>query len=459
MRTGIASRLRRRGAFPAALAAVAFAVGLGGCGEAEPELEGDGRALIVAIDAASFPHASRLIEDGRLPNLEAIASRGLGRPLRSMFAMEPSRNWTIVATGREARMSKIRGFERTKVGFTSFDRRVPALWNILTDAGLSVGVVGWWNTYPVEKVNGVFVSDARLSRGIAGREELRDWVGSAGGPFVHPEAWRDRVEAARAAEGVPGDTADPFADAEALPDWIDVAALREAHRTDAAIARVALEVEDGARPDVLMVYLPGLDPVSHVRWGAVHPRSARPGSRWKRDEREAALEALARYYAFLDGVVGELARRFGRTDLVMVVSGFGMEAANGPGPVTGLHKTANAVEGIVFARGPRIADVEERRRRVILMDVVPTLLGWLELPIAREMTGAPAYFLEPADPAGPPPDTVASYMHIAIERLGEEPGPGIREALIALDRDEYLRHRPEGTTPANLRTPRRERGR
>jgi hypothetical protein len=45
------------------------------------------------------------------------------------------------------------------VPVTSNLRRVPALWNILSDAGRTVGFVGWWASFPAEKVNGYIVSD------------------------------------------------------------------------------------------------------------------------------------------------------------------------------------------------------------------------------------------------------------------------------------------------------------
>src|SRR5439155_3923602 len=41
----------------------------------------------------------------------------------------------------------------------SGDRRVPALWNITTSRGRTVGVVGWWCTWPAERVQGTIFSD------------------------------------------------------------------------------------------------------------------------------------------------------------------------------------------------------------------------------------------------------------------------------------------------------------
>jgi hypothetical protein len=49
-----------------------------------------------------------------------------------------------------------------------------------------------------------------------------------------------------------------------------------------------------------------------------------------------------------------------------------------------------------------------------VVDVTPTLLAWLELPLARDMDGAPAGFLDV--PSRPPIDT---YDTTPIERVGE----------------------------------------
>ncbi len=51
---------------------------------------------------------------------------------------------------------------------------------------------------------------------------------------------------------------------------------------------------------------------------------------------------------------------------------------------------------------------------VRVVDVTPTLLAWLGLPLARDMDGAPAGFLDA--PSRPPIET---YDTTSIERVGE----------------------------------------
>jgi hypothetical protein len=59
-----------------------------------------------------------------------------------------------------------------------------------------------------------------------------------------------------------------------------------------------------------------------------------------------------------------------------------------------------------------------------VVDVTPTLLAWLGLPLARDMDGAPAGFLDA--PSRPPIET---YDTTSIERVGET-SPETEQRLI-----------------------------
>ena len=66
------------------------------------------------------------------------------------------------ATGRgptSTASGTLRLNEGDQLPVTGRMRKVKALWNILSDTGRKVAVVGWWATWPSEKVNGAMVSD------------------------------------------------------------------------------------------------------------------------------------------------------------------------------------------------------------------------------------------------------------------------------------------------------------
>ena len=73
--------------------------------------------------------------------------------------------WTTLATGVGPDVHRLLDFQEVdpatgqKVPISGRSRAVPAIWNVASANGLSVGVVGWWATHPAEEVKGFFVSD------------------------------------------------------------------------------------------------------------------------------------------------------------------------------------------------------------------------------------------------------------------------------------------------------------
>jgi hypothetical protein len=403
------------------LAALAGALAALACGgDRRP-----GRVLLIGLDGASPRLVEPLLAQGRLPNLARIAREGAWGPLESQLPLSSPRIWNTIATGKTPEKHGIRSFVRREGDhlelLLSSDRRAHALWNIASDAGLRVGVVNFWNTYPPERIDGVMVSDHLLPAEVLGRRTLAKAGAPPPGPLVYPESWQARVAAALGPGAPLVDAPDPFAHAEAFPAWAlraepgaatGAGALAQRLREDVALARIALEVEAGIHPDLLMLLLPGIDRVSHAIWAGVEPPERYPPHLRATPEQRAALAAaLEAYYAYTDALVGALVARFGAEDLVLVVSDHGFEAGVRLGFLTGAHQSEAAVQGVLFARGRGIAP-GTRAGAVGVADIAPTVLTWLGLPVAEDMDGRVAGFLEA--PAAP---RVPSYDGRPVERL------------------------------------------
>jgi predicted AlkP superfamily pyrophosphatase or phosphodiesterase len=405
------------------LGCILAALGVG-CGEAATSR---GRVLLVGIDGATLRVARPLLKSNRLPNLARIAGEGVYGPLRSHAPLTSPRIWTSIATGKNPRNHGVLGFaledsDGEQRLYQSFDRTAHALWNIASEAGLRVAVVNWWTTYPLEPVNGVMVSDHLLAREIQGRRNLTGAKAVSGGPIVYPESWEDRVQQLTQAEAPLTSIADPFLDRGTFPEWARPEDLSERYEDDEWITRIALAVEADVHPDLLMVFLPGIDRVSHRLWGALEPETS--PSPFTPDQRVAAAEAVRRYYEYTDALVGALLARYDREDLVLVVSDHGFEAGSSMIFLTGEHKSAKALNGVIFARGAGVAQAADRRP-ISVNDITPTILAWWGLPVGRDMDGVPASFL------GLPPEAVASvatYDGKPVERIGDGPS-GAEEAL------------------------------
>jgi predicted AlkP superfamily phosphohydrolase/phosphomutase len=398
---------------------------------------GTGRVLLVGIDGATLRVAGPLMAEGRLPNLERVGRIGVYGPLRSHFPLSSPRIWTSIATGKSPEKHGILGFAREVSSgqrlYLSLDRKVHALWNIASDAGLTVGVVNWWNTYPLEKIRGVMVSDHVLPGEIAGRSRITGAVSPERGPIIHPEEWVERVAAAFEERRSLTEIADPFRNRAAFPAWMNPDRLSDRYRDDRALTRIALEIQRRLRPDLLMVLLPGVDRISHVLWGALEaPEIYRNPPAMSAGEREASAAALRSYYVYADALIGRLMEDYGPDDLIVVVSDHGFEAGRSLPGVTGVHSTRKALRGLIFASGKGIR-LPSEREPVSVNDVTPTILAWLGLPVGEDMDGRVASFL-----AAPEVERIASYDVAPIERLSHVPSGAETEILEQLRALGYL---------------------
>src|SRR5262245_5918966 len=123
------------------------------------------KILLVGLDAADWEIIDPLIARGRLPHLARLMKSGARAPLRSYDPMISPLIWTTMVTGVGPDAHGIADFLVTDessgrlIPITSRFRRVKALWNMLSDAGLPSGFVGWWASFPAEPVDGYLVTD------------------------------------------------------------------------------------------------------------------------------------------------------------------------------------------------------------------------------------------------------------------------------------------------------------
>jgi len=391
--SGTVSRTRLLFAIGAAILGAALACSPGS--SPEPRR----RMILIGIDGASPRIVDQLIAQGKLPNLARIAERGVAGPLRSELPIESPRIWNTIATGKTPEKHGIIGFAYQGRNYhqrlyTSTDRRARALWSIASAAGLRVGVVNFWNTYPLEKVNGVMVSDHVLAKEIEGRLRLTSATKTKVGSVIYPDRWNERLGGMVRNKATPlPEFENPFAHGKVLPRWVVRDELQRRFEEDGALARIAQEISRVEKPDVMMVLLTGIDRISHYLWSVVEP----PGTYSKGldptpEGRAGGRAALFGYYEYTDALIGVLADEFGPDDLVMIVSDHGFEAGETMIRLSGKHDSTKSIDGILYARGPGIAP-GTRAENVSVRDITPTLLSWLELPVARDMDGTRAAFL------------------------------------------------------------------
>ncbi len=370
-------------------------------------VETGARVVLVGIDAADWDVIDELAARGRLPNLARLKREGAWARLRSNVPTLSPLLWTTVATGKTPDRHGINDFlvidPRTgrQVPINSTFRRAKAIWNILTEAGLSSDFIAWWASWPAESIQGHLISDRvaystfDLSRPKQGQgsvhppeyasvvESLRVTEDSVTYPqiarFLHitpDEFQRARAAAARRA---------PLSEVERSIDVMTrVFAATETYRR-VALDLLERESSAGSPARLFAVYFEGVDEVNHRFAHCSPPRmplcSEGDYGRFK--------DAVAEFYVYQDDILGEILKRSrGATVIVMSDHGF----ASGVGRpkqvkpfIEGKPGLWHDLTGVFIAGGPLTRRGEIPT--VALFDIAPTLLYLLGLPVPEDMPG------------------------------------------------------------------------
>jgi hypothetical protein len=394
------------------------------------------RVTMILLDGASLEFIAPTTEEGRLPNFGRLLDDGAVMHLETLQPTQPAPVWTAVATGklpykhgiRSAAMYKFRGGDRpiarlpdycyaqalVRFGFleeepyTSDAIRARPLWDILSGFDISVGVVGWPLTFPATPVRGYLVSDEFL------RVSDRRIVLEGDPAIVYPDELLPVAQRARESTAVHASSSMMEAAPVSWPPADDgrgagTASLQE----DSAFERVAQALQARVPAQVTAVRYRGLDAMGHRYLRYAMPDAF--GDVTDEDRRRYG-RVLEQYYGLLDAVVGRAAAGLGPDDLLLVVSGFGMtplspgkrllERALGDASLSGTHE--GAPDGFLIAYGGPV----ERGRvdRGSVLDVTPTVLYVLGLPVARDMDGyARTDLFDPAFTVERPITFIPSY--------------------------------------------------
>ena len=369
--------------------------------------------LFIGLDAADPDVLLPLAHRGALPNIRHLMRTGAYGRMRSMTPCESQSLWTTIATGRLPRDHGITGFVAFRLpGMAGEIRRFPrrvalgrlenvgllrmrtqaghereaaAIWDIVSKAGLDVGVINWWASHPAPRVRGVFVSNFHFHR-------QRSQLGF-GGEAYPPELYPELEPLVRYGADVPDDAVQTLLGCPAAEagNHFPLDLLRErCLSSDLTYFPMGRLLYSRHRPAFFALYLNGLDPIEHYFWAHRTAAGDEPSTRCFRN-------VVDNYYRYYDRLVGEMVALAGDSTTVVLLSDHGMSPV-GPAKrlyesvvmgnplITGMHE--DAPDGIIVMAGNGIAPAVELPP-ARLVDVAPTLLVLLGLPVARDMPGLP----------------------------------------------------------------------
>jgi len=395
-----------------------------------PSPEHAPHVTIIAVDAGSLEFVTNAAAEGRLPNFGRMLDSGGVMHLATLHPTSAESVWAAVATGKLPQKNGVRsagvyvpagggdpirllpdfcfayGVLRfgllTEYAHTSATLRTRTLWGILSTSGVTVGVVNWPLTYPAPAVRGYLVSDRYAQRATT-------FAGLDDAALVYPPGLEDEllpvIQAADEGSAAGGQGA-------AIPPVPE--RHQEPGRSDRVYDRLSRGLAASRPAQVTITRYQSLDPIGHyfLRYAA----PSRFGDVTEEERRQFG-SILETHYGLIDEAIGRAMASLGPEDLLLVVSAYGMEPLSfgkrilerviGDPELSGTHEAAP--DGFLMAYGAPVAKVRTLRRASVV-DVAPTVLYFLGLPIGRDMDGyARADLFQPSFTAERPITFIPTY--------------------------------------------------
>ncbi|MFZ2055110.1 MAG: alkaline phosphatase family protein [Candidatus Aminicenantales bacterium] len=143
-------------------AALIFGVSMSVCCRRENRAP---RVYVIGLDGATWDIIDPLIAEGKLPVFKALKEEGTWARLRTFDPTLSAVVWTSIATGKTMIKHGIVDWtfvnqHNLEVPYSSSEKRVPSIWEMMDEHGLRSVVLNWFVTYPPDAVSGVVVSDS-----------------------------------------------------------------------------------------------------------------------------------------------------------------------------------------------------------------------------------------------------------------------------------------------------------
>lgn len=358
------------------------------------------RVTMLLLDGASLEYLRTRATEGRLPNFSKLLESGASMYLATVRPTQPGPVWAAAATGMYAFENGVRsaseyvargdsrpihqlpdhcfshllvqlGIVRAELDSSSAWRARP-LWSILSNAGIPVGIVRWPLTYPAQPVLGFVLSD-RFHDAPGSMARFDEQAAYPPAVLQQARASFDEAEGANELSAEPGESPEA-----------------SAARRDRLYSRALRDLQSRSPAQVIALRLQGVDVAGHRQFEDSQPSAFRDGTEAARRTRAQQLE---RAYTNIDAEVGHLIDAMAPGDLLLVMSGFGMQRLNpvkelmaraiGDALARGTHE--RGPDGFLLAYGTNVR--AGRLPRGSIVDLAPTVLYFLGLPVGRDMDG------------------------------------------------------------------------
>jgi len=284
--------------------------------------------IFIGLDGADWELMDDYIRAGSMPTLGYLVNHGTGGVLETEHPPLSPLLWTTMFTGVGPLQHEILDFTRfnpythEREPITSDERCVPAIWNMMTDAGKRTALFGVWASYAAEPVRGLNVTDrfftflfseSRVPERAVYPDLRKMWARR------HLDAAKASMNARRLREYLPWmSDAEYDAAANASNPYSQPASglVRILIETD-VYRRLSMDyLGAGPLPDLSIIYLQGTDTIGHIFAPFAPPQQAQIT---KSDyERYSGVPAL--YFQQIDRLLADFLRLAKKNDATIVIA-------------------------------------------------------------------------------------------------------------------------------------------
>ena len=354
------------------------------------------KLLIIGWDAADWIIIDRLFSQGKLPHLRRLVDNGVRADLSTLDPKLSPLLWSSIATGKTADKHGILNFvEPNPAGdglriSASTTRRTKALWNIITQSQMKVNAVSWYASHPAESISGTCVTN--LFQEGEPTAIGAPWPMQSG--TVHPPSWEEKLAPQRTA-------AKEITKAELLSM---IPRLHEAKPKDdrprtltkqlarmSSVHHAALSIlKESQQWDCTMIFYETIDTIGHHFMQFLPPKMPHVS----KDDLRLYGDVMLKVYEHHDRTLGELLQHAGPDTTVMLLSDHGFHSGDQRPVITQTNPDDRAaVEaswhrpfGVLVLSGAGIK-CGEKMTAASLLDITPTALALLGLPVGADMDG------------------------------------------------------------------------
>ena len=358
------------------------------------------KAAIIGLDGATWEIIDELTAQNKLPNLKHLIETGVRADYMSIEPILSPLIWTTMVTGVTPERHGITWFmvrdpqTGNPLPITSAKREVRALWNIASDAKKTVGFIGWWASWPAEKVNGFIVSDqlgwhgfgmsAKKGEETSARtypENLYDDLkGDIVEPLTQPKTEIDRFMKITDAE-YSSSAGKTFSFYNPIHYFMYTLATLKTYEA------IGLKLYSKNKPDLLGIYFESIDTASHLFMKCRPPQLAKISDELF-SKYQGTMDAV---YIRNDEMLGRFLKVLDPGTTIFICSDHGFKVGDDREALLEDESVANAhkwhkIKGVLIINGPNVRQGYKLLKSSVV-DLTPTVLYALGLPTAKDFDG------------------------------------------------------------------------